>query len=484
MRNHVGAANQFSANIDPYVIPGNSSSGFVKGVWPDAYGAVGDASPYVMAFNYRLCLTNVGSMRIPFTEPANYDPADYELYARYLQTDGASWLWFSDTLLANTLQGDGANYRIDANSRRAISTNFVDPVCTEYITATSERRAEIREEIKNWMLGLFWFLKTDDRVPASVKTDAANWGFVKDEFQEYGGFSPELYVREGRRLIGDWVMKEPDLNVATAYTDGVAFTFYPADSHHCRRVYIPGVGVRNEGSSAGGAFFAPIAGNSIPIRVMWPKVAECTNLQATFAVSATHVAFSSLRMEPTSMSLGEAAGVAAAISAKNGTTVQDVSVADVQKAIDFRGGLDVGHGAIVSADGTTYTQGTATASGAWSTGSPIIGYLGCAHKASSTAGSYIDFAPNIKRTGKYRVLLNWQDPGLGVRGTAVPVTITHAGWTTSITVNQLADGSGGNWLDVGDFVFQAGTPSTHKVRVAVQAEGTSTVIAAVKFIQV
>jgi len=485
VRDYVGTSNQFTTNIDPYVTAGVPASGLLKGVWSNSYGTLGVSDPYVMAFCYRLCLTNIGSQKIAFTQPVGYNAANYELYGRYIAAEGAAWTALADTMLLNTLQYDntvvGIKYRVDANSRKAISLNYIDPVCTEYITATKARRAEIEAEIKLWIQGLFWFLLTDSRVPSALKTDVAAWGWCTNEFEATGGFSPELYVREGRRLVGDFVMKESDIAAQSSYTTGVACVFYPIDSHHCRRLYVSGVGVRNEGSGLN-SLVSPFVGNPISIKVMWPKVVECTNLQATFAVSASHVAFCSLRMEPTHISLGEAAGVAAAISAKSGITIQNVDINRVQYEIDFLGNRKIGHGALLSSDGTTFTNGTVTKTGTWGTGSPVLGYLGCAHIASSTASSTAKFAPNIKRTGKHKVMINYHDPVSATRGNAVPVTIVHALGTTNLTINQNADGEGGNWLDLGDYLFAKGTPSSHYVQIGVQAEGTSTTIAAVKFL--
>lgn len=478
VRPYAGAPNQFADGIDPYVIAGNSGSGLIAGVESGTYGSTGDPSGRVMAMNYRMTMTTQPSKRITIPQPTSYDATQYELLGRHAVASGAGWTSFGNVALTSALQG---TLTYDVNNSGAFSTNYIGPECTEYITASADRRAAIAAQIKDYTLGLFKFLATDSRIPSALRTDMANWGFRSDEFEAFGGFSSTLYVREGRRLVGDWVMKEPDVNATTSYTDGVAFIYYPLDSHHCRRLYVPAVGVKNEGAVSTTCF----VGNAVPIRVMFPKVTECTNLLATFAVSASHVAFMTLRMEPVSMELGNAAGVTATLAAKQGCNVQSVPVSDVQRLVNWQGNqVTKPGGVLMSVDGTTYTGGTITETGAWGVGNPVLGYLGYAHKASSATGASEKFAPNLAKSGQYQVFLNWQDPQASTRSQNSVVTIVHAGGTTTFKVNQMADGDGGNWFNAGQYAFEKGSPSAHYVTIGTDGAGGSTVIAAVKFVPV
>lgn len=467
----VGTSAQFTDGLDPYVVAGNSASGLLPGVWHDALGTTGAASPYVQSFNYRLCVTDNAGNKVAWPEPDNYNPLNYELLGREAVLSGAGWTAMTNNFVMAALQG---TQKYDINTKGPFSTNFVDPVCTEYITATKERRAEIRYQVKQHILGLMKFLQTDSRIPAAMRANVASYGLCADEFEAYGGFSPSFYVREGRRLIGDFVLKESDITSANAFTDEIAYVYYMVDSHHARRV-VTGGNVKNEGYMN----VNPTVGAKIPLRIVLPKSSECTNLAVTFGTSTSHVAFCSVRMEPIHMAIGQAAGILAAISVRQGRTMQAVSASDVKSRQSIQQ-TRVGVGKVLNTD-ATFTGGTLTVTGSWSDGSAITGYLGGSYKATSAAGASLRFAPNISETGQYRVFIKWPENQSNARSTAVPVTISHAGGTTTFTLNQNINGDLGDWFDAGSYFFQRGTPSTHYVQVG--TDGTnSTVVSAVKWV--
>ena len=480
---------QFADGIDPYVVPGNAASGLLKGIWPAEMGTTGDASPYVQSFNYRLCVTADNLIKIAIPEPDNYDAADYELLGRHAVASGSGWTTYNDVLLLYGLQ-DVRKY--DANNKGVFSLNFVMPECTEYVTATEERRREIEYTVTQYIYGLFKFLKTDSRIPLACRNSVATLGFCSNEFQPNNGMSTALYVREGRRLIGDFVLKEAHVTTANGFTDPVAYTYYAIDSHHVRRVYVPGVGVKNEGA----LHADPIGGNPIPWRVCLPKVAECTNMLATFAVSASHVAFCSIRMEPIHMALGQHCGIAAAIAAAQGIKVQDVSYTELSRITNINGATSLtentlppgyvsqSNGARIIDLSGTFTDGTRTETGAWTDGIGFWGYVGTKYKASSATGASQKFQPNIPMAGLYDIYIKWPDPEAATRSAVVPVTITTLSGTVSLVIDQNADGVGGDWFHAGQYIFAAGAPSANFVTVGTDGAGGSTIISAVKFIPV
>lgn len=475
-----GTSVQFHASVSPYVTAGVAGSGLLPGVWSEAIGTNGTASPYVMGFNYRLCTAKTGANKISMPEPASYDPLNYELLGRHVAAVGSGWTTLDAQALVLQLQNrSGLSNAWDWNNGTyPLGVSFIDPMCTEYITATEERRAVIRQRVKDHVLGWFKFMRTDTRVPAAVRTDAAAWGLLGDQFEAYGGFSPQMYVREGRRLVGDFILKETDMLNATSYTDGVATMYYSLDSHHVRRVNDAGV-TKNEGYIFGVSIYGN--GNPVPFRVMKPKATECTNLLATFAISVSRVAFTSLRMEPISMGLGEAAGIAAVIAAQRGIDVGSVSGAEVLELQDrFR--LKAPGGAILSQDDAApFNQGTVTTNGSW-TAAPVAICFGLpVHAASAAAGAYKRFAPNLGANGAYDVYLHYIVRDTSARSTATPVSVVHAGGTTTLTLDQNTGKDGGNWVCIGRFTLRRGTPSANYVEIGTDGANSS-VIGAVKFV--
>ncbi len=475
-----GATVQFDSTVSPYVTAGVAGSGLLPGVMSEAIGTTGAASPYVMGFNYRLCTAKTGANKISMPEPASYDPLNYELLGRHIAAVGGAWTTLDAQALVLQLQNrSGLSNAWDWNNGTyPIGVNFIDPQCTEYLTASETRRAVIRQTVKDHVLGWFKFMRTDTRVPAAVRADAAAWGLLSDQYEQTGGFSPQMYVREGRRLVGDVVGKQDDLLVVQNYADGVATAYYALDSHHVRRVNDGGV-TKNEGYLSG----VSIYGNGNPVRFSWmkPKAAECTNLLATFAISVSRVAFLSLRMEPISMGLGEAAGIAAVIAAQRGIDVASVSAAEVLELQD-RFKLKAPGGAILSQDDAApFNQGAVTTNGAWTAAPVAICYGLPVHAASSAAGAYKRFAPNLGASGAYDVYLQYMVRDTSARSTATPVSVVHAGGTTSLTLDQNVGDDGGNWVCIGRFTFIRGTPSANYVQVGTDGANSS-VIGAVKFV--
>ena len=270
----------------------------------------------VMVYSFRLCLTKNAANRVPFPEPKSYDPARFELVRRYFQKyPNAPVPWD-----LYPLPGE----KFDANNGigKMFSMGLVGEA-NGWCASDPAGRAKLWEKHKQYTLEFYKFLTTDPAVPAKIRETMAVLGLCRDEFPETGHWSPQLYVREGRRMDGRMILTQHDVLKDAQKEDPIAISSFPIDSHDCRRLALPD-GVINEGT----IFPVRMPGRRhgyayhIPYRAITPAASECSNLLVPVALSATHVAYSSVRVEPTWMAIGQGAGVAAALAAKAGVTVQ------------------------------------------------------------------------------------------------------------------------------------------------------------------
>ncbi len=271
----------------------------------------------VMVYSFRLCLTEKPENRVPFPEPANYDPARFEIMRRYIKSGGnVGWDLYP-------LPGD----KFDGNN--SIGGQFslgLVGACNGWSEADQTGRVAIWEAHKQYTLEFYHFLTTDSAVPEATRNKYAKLGLCKDEFPEYEHFSPALYVREGRRMRGLYVISQKDILEQPEKDDPIIISSFPIDSHDCQRIALEGGGVINEGTIFPVRRTFPKQGYAyqIPYRAILPKSEECTNLLVPVALSCTHVGISSIRVEPTWMILGQSAGVAAALAADVQVSVQDL----------------------------------------------------------------------------------------------------------------------------------------------------------------
>lgn len=303
--------------VDPHVTPGMASSPLLPHVTPSGSQLSGSGDRRIQAYNYRLCLTDDPANRIAITEPAGYDASEYELVARYvsgLVSTGRSvnihsFFWLQPL----------PNRKFDLNNRQGWLSSDLIGGSDEYPEADDRGRQRIRDRHKLYLLGLLHFLATDPRIPVEGRASFSSFGLCKDEFVRSGGWPPLLYVREARRMIGEYVMTEHDVMGRAAVVDSVAVGSYAIDSHHIARTERGGDVVYE------GGLFVPLA-QPYPIsyRVLTPRAAEVENLLVTVAVSASHVAYSTLRMEPVYMALGQAAAVAATLAIESSVPVQSI----------------------------------------------------------------------------------------------------------------------------------------------------------------
>lgn len=290
----------------------------------------GDGDTHLQCANLYACLARDPANRIDLTEPEPYDPAEFELLRRELARLGADARFgFGGGVPGDKAKmNDGVNYLLHWGLAGGADA---------HPAASPEERRRIWERHRDYTHRLFWFLRTDPAVPEAIRENLRQWGLPKDEFADNGHWPYDLYAREGRRMIGEFVMTQRDLFDDLAKPDSIALGSFPVDSHVVRRLASPdGKEVVNEG---GYLVIPPIY--EIPYRALVPKAAECDNLLVTCALSSSRVAFNSLRVEPTWMMLGEAAGIAAAIAKREAVPVERVAVEEVQKrlqesAVPFR----------------------------------------------------------------------------------------------------------------------------------------------------
>ena len=270
----------------------------------------------VMVYSFRLCLTKDPANRIPFPAPKAYDPARFELVRRY-------FLKYPDAPLPwdlYPLPGD----KFDANNGigKMFSMGLVGEA-NGWCASDSAGRAKLWEKHKEYTLEFYRFLTTDPAVPAKIRSTMAELGLCRDEFPETDHWSPQLYVREGRRMDGRYTLTQKDVIDDPKKDDPIAVSSFPIDSHDCRRIALSD-GVINEGTIMPVRIPGRRHGYAyhVPYRAITPSAAECSNLLVPVALSATHVAYSSIRVEPTWMTIGQSAGIAAALAAKAGVAVQ------------------------------------------------------------------------------------------------------------------------------------------------------------------
>jgi hypothetical protein len=305
---------QFRAAVSPWKSPGT----LLPEIMPSTNEPVGAADKRVQAYNFRLCMTKAPENRVRWPKPLKYDPARYELLARYLpafEQELKRPLGINDVMKADILQ----NGKTDTNNNGAFSTDYIGG-SYDYPNGTYAARARIRQAHVDYIQGFLYFLATDPRVPATLSAEMKQWGLCRDEFVDNNHWPYQLYVREARRMVGEYVMSQKDIQTELTKPDVIGMGSYNSDSHNVqRRPTADGTAVENEGDMQ-----VRVVPYQIPYRVMLPKRSEATNLLVPVCFSATHVAYSTLRMEPQYMIVGHAAGVAAKMAIDGKIRVQDV----------------------------------------------------------------------------------------------------------------------------------------------------------------
>jgi len=301
---------QLPMGIDPYVIKGDPKSGLLPGVHPNAGGEDGAGDKYIQAYCYRMCLTDVPENRITVEKPDGYKASDYELLFRVIEQKQPS-SYFKLSLLPNR--------KTDSNNNSGVSTDYIG-MNYDYPEADYAARERIETAHKMWQLGLIWTLQNDPRVPQATRDKLQPWGLPKDEFTDTGHWPFQLYIREARRMVNDHVVTELLVRDSSSVQHSIGMGAYTLDSHNTQRYVDAGGHVRNEGDVQSHV--------KDPYKLDYgcivPRAKECENLLVPVCVSASHIAYGSIRMEPVFMILGQSAGTAAALAVKDHVPVQQV----------------------------------------------------------------------------------------------------------------------------------------------------------------
>jgi hypothetical protein len=301
----------FFKPISPYHVSEDPSSGLLPEISDAPLAPNGTGDDKVQAYNFRMCLSQHPDNRVPFPKPEGYDPARYELLARVFQTGWGETFDKYDPI---------PNLKTDTNNHGPFSTDYIGKNYA-YPEASYEERRTIIKAHKDYQKGLMYYLANDPNVPETVRNIMANWGLAKDEFTDNGNWPHQLYVREARRMIGDYVMTEHDVLGAKEVPQPIGMGSYALDSHNIQRIVTPEGFVQNEGDIG----VKPKNPYGISYGTILPKKQECENLLVAICVSSSHTAFGSIRMEPVFMILGQSAATAAAMAIDDNLAVQEVS---------------------------------------------------------------------------------------------------------------------------------------------------------------
>jgi hypothetical protein len=305
--------------ISPYKVPGDPKSGVLPRVSTEDPGVKGEGDKRVQAYCFRACFTNDPANRVPFPKPEGYDADQYELLLRVLNAGWGEFFGKFDPI---------PNHKTDTNNHGPFSFDNIG-YNYDYPEASYERRREIIAEHRTYQQGLLWFVANDPRVPKKVQDKLREWGLPKDEFTDNGNWSHQLYIREARRMVGKFVMTENELRKKKPTPESVGMGSYTIDSHNVQRYIKPDGFVQNEGDigvSTNGPY-------EISYGSLVPNEGQAVNLLVPVAMSASHIAYGSIRMEPVFMILGQSAASAAVLAIDGGLSVQKVPYAALRERL-------------------------------------------------------------------------------------------------------------------------------------------------------
>ncbi len=453
-RHHFGG---LRTKVSPYVVPDDPSSGVLPRISTEPPGEYGSGDRRVQAYCYRYCATDHPENRIPFPKPAGYDPRQYELLIRIFEAGWRETFDKFDPL---------PNHKTDTNNHGPFSTDNIG-MNYDYPEASYERRKEILAEHRQYQQGLLYFICNDPRIPADVQQAMRKWGLPKDEFVDNGNWPHQIYVREARRMIGQFVMTENELTKKTPTPDSVGMGSYTIDSHNVQRYITPEGYVQNEGDIGVGITPYAIAYGSLV-----PKKGQCDNLVVTVCVSSSHIAFGSIRMEPVFMILGQSGATAAVLAMEANQPVQEVAYAALRERL-LKDGQVLEYAAAdrpkaprvflapSSLPGVVVDDDDAELTGDWKTSSAAPKYVGNGYRhegAARDGKASARFTAKLPEAGRYEVLVS--SPPNSNRSSAVAVDIEHAGGKSAVKIDQrTAPAPDQLFHSLGVFDFAAGQPA-------------------------
>lgn len=456
--------NQITTGIDPYVIKGNPSSGHLPYVEADAGGADGAGDQRLQAYCYRMCLTDIATNRVMVAQPAGYREEDFELMLRAVEAGQTTFFKLSPM----------PNRKTDSNNSGGCSVDFIGGNYSlvggwNYAEADYAQREQVQAAHRYYQQGFVWTLQNHLRVPVAIRSAWSSWGLPLDEFSDTGHWPFQLYVREARRMVSDYVITQHHVNqdAGTIADDPVGLAVYTMDSHNVQR-YISASGyVRNEGDVQ----IAPAKGAyGISYRALVPKASEVSNLLVPVCLSASHIAYGSIRMEPVFMVLGQSAATAAAQALDDGVPVQQVNYTKLKNQLVAAGQIlskTVSSNSIGIVVDNADASGV-TITGAWTASTASDGYWGAnyLHDGNMNKGMCaVTFTPILPESRDYSVYLRWTSHAN--RATNALLQVVHSTGTNAFQVNQQINN--GTWVKLLTTNFMAGT-SGH---VIVRNDGSS-----------
>ncbi len=311
-----GYNHNFVEGVDPYVVKGDPSSGLLPFIEEGPPGVDGSGDKGIQAYCFRMTLTDHPENRIPFKKPDNYNELEYELLFRNYEAGEDQIPWIHSKM---------PNRKTDSNNRLGFSTDFIGQN-HDYPEGSYEERERIIERHREYQQGLMWSLAYHPRIPEHIRQEVSKWGTCRDEYEREDGWQQQLYIREARRMVSDYVMTQHHCEAFEVAEDAVGLAAYGMDSHHIQRYVDINGYVKNEGNVE-----CKVAGPyPISYRSIVPARGECTNLAVPVCVSASHIAFGSIRMEPVFMVLGQSAATAASLAIDQQKNLQDIDYDDLK----------------------------------------------------------------------------------------------------------------------------------------------------------
>jgi hypothetical protein len=455
MREH----HQFPDGVDPYKVPGKPESGLLWGIAEGTLLPAGSADTKVQAYNFRICLTDEPANRIDITRPDGYDSTKYELLLRLLEKKPAA-------SLGAILKVDRMpNHKTDINNNGAFSTDMIG-ANYGYPEGNTEKRKTIIQQHEAYVKGLLYFIGHDARMPENLRKEMLTWGYPKDEYTDNNNFSPQMYVREARRMISAYVMTEANCLGKEVVNDGVGMAAYTMDSHNTQRIVVDKM-VKNEGDVQIGGFGPyPISYRSIV-----PRAKECKNLLVPVCLSASHIAYGSIRMEPVFMVLAQSAAMAACMAIQAKQDVQEINVQQLQQSLKTNPLADGSIPEII-VDNNNATQ--VTIKGNWAT-KERIGYGPSVLTADEPAAEdrSVQYKPVIEKAGTYSIY-TYMLPKYNKLASQTMVTVFDGSKETSATLKradiQVQGQTSGEWVLIGKYKLQAGA-NAHVTIHAANADG-------------
>lgn len=442
---------QFPNGIDPYKIPGDSASGLLWGISDNKLKASGSGDKKVQAYNYRICLTDDPKNMTTIVRPENYDSTKYELLLRLFKAQPEK-----RTLNDYFFFGKMPNHKTDINNRGGFSTDMIG-MNYDYPEADYKERAAIIKKHEDYSKGLLYFFGHDSRVPAELKNEMLQYGYPKDEYTDNNNWSPQLYIRESRRMKGMYVMTQANCQGKEVVSDGIGIAAYTMDSHNCERIVVNGM-VKNEGNVEIGGF-GPYP---ISYRSLIPVEAECKNLFVPVCLSASHIAYGSIRMEPVFMVLAQSAAIAASMAIDEKKPVQQVDVKKLQFILKNNPLLD---GSIPEVVADNDDTANVSITGDWkriTSGGYGPSYL--VSEPSDTART-VQFTPEIKVDGSYFVYA--YIPEVDGAAKRMHYMVYDGKISKDVFIDksdiQVEGQTSGEWISLGKYNLQRNTRSYVKI---------------------